>query len=81
MSWPADWLASHGLGDATILALLPNQAMDRLTGEDRERLCGLLAQERAYRQHPGDPTCDWNAAQTRAELRRLIGEEPGRDHR
>jgi hypothetical protein len=77
----ADWLATLGLGDATILAVIPNQVMDRLTSEDRERLCGLLAQAHNYRQHAGNPVADWNAHQTRAELRRLLGEEPGRDHR
>jgi hypothetical protein len=81
MSAPADWLANHGLGDATILALVPNQTMDRLSAEDRGHLCGLLAQEHAYRQHAGNPAADWNAAQTRAELGRLLGEEPGRDRR
>jgi hypothetical protein len=75
MSTPADWLTARGLGDATILALIPNQTLDRLSAEDRQRLCGLLAQAHTYRQHAGDPACDWNAAQTRAEIDRLLGEE------
>jgi hypothetical protein len=70
---PADWLATLDLGKATILALVPNTVMDRLSREDRTRLGGLLAQEHTYRQHPGDPVADWNAAQTRAEIERLIG--------
>jgi hypothetical protein len=78
---PADWVASLDLGDAAILALIPNQAIDRLSAADRERLCGLLAQEHIYRRHAGNPVADWNAAQTRAEIGRLTGEEPGRDHR
>ena len=81
MSAPADWLARLGLGDATILALIPNTVMDRLSREDRERLSGLLAQEHVYRQHAGSAVADWNAAQTRAEIGRLTGEEPGRDRR
>jgi hypothetical protein len=72
---PADWLARLGLGDATILALLPNTDMDRLSAEDRERLGGLLAQKHTYRQHAGHPAADWNAAQTRAELARLTEQE------
>jgi hypothetical protein len=75
VSTPADWLARLGLGDADILAIVPNQAMDRLSAEDREHLAGLLAQEHAYRQHAGNPAADWNAAQTHAELQRLTGEE------
>jgi hypothetical protein len=75
----ADWLANLDLGQATILALIPNTVMDRLSAEDRTRLCGLLAQEHAYRQHPDDPVADWNAAQIRAEIHRLTGEgRPGR---
>jgi hypothetical protein len=69
---PADWLAALDLGQASILALVPNTVMDRLSVEDRTRLCGLLAQEHAYRQHPGDPVACWNAAQTRAEITRLL---------
>lgn len=79
MSTPADWLAGLGLGDATILALIPNTVIDRLSGEDRERLGALLAQEHAYRQRAGF-VADWNATMTRAELHRLTG-RPGRDHR
>jgi hypothetical protein len=75
VSTPADWLAGHGLGDATILGLVPNTVMDPLSTEDREHLSGLLAQEHAYRQHAGTPAADWNAGQTRAELGRLTGEE------
>jgi hypothetical protein len=75
VSAPADWLARLGLGDATILAIVPNTVMDRLSVEDRERLCGLLTQAHAYHQHAGNPACDWNAHQTRAELARLLGEE------
>jgi hypothetical protein len=75
VSTPADWLASHGLGDTDILALVPNQAMDRLSAEDHEHLAGLLAQEHAYRQHAGNPAADWNAAHTRAELQRLTEQE------
>jgi hypothetical protein len=75
MSAPADWLAGLGLDDATTLALLSNTVMDRLSAADRGHLSGLLAQEHAYRQNPGNPVADWNAAQTRAELGRLLGEE------
>jgi hypothetical protein len=46
-----DWLARLGLGEATILATIPNQVMDRLSPQDRERLSGLLAQAHHYRQH------------------------------
>jgi hypothetical protein len=80
VSTPADWLASLDLGDATILALLPNIVMDRLAAEDRTRLAGLLAQEHAYRRHAGDPVADWNAHQARAEIHRLLG-EARHDHR
>jgi hypothetical protein len=38
-------------------------------------LSALLAQEHTYHQHAGNPAADWNAAQTRAELARLTGEE------
>jgi hypothetical protein len=51
VSTPADWLARLDPGDATILDLIPNTDMDRLSAEDRERLGGLLAQEHTYRQH------------------------------
>ena len=74
---PADWLAACGLDldQATILALVPNTVMDGLSAEDRERLCGLLAQVHAYRQHQGNPVADWNAHQTRAEIQRLTRQE------
>jgi hypothetical protein len=77
VSTPADWLAACGLdpGQASILALVPNTVMDGLSAEDRERLCGLLAQVHAYRRHAGDPVAGWNAHQARAELHRLLGEE------
>lgn len=67
-----DWLASLGLGEATILATIPNQVMDQLSREDRERLSGLLAQEHHYRQHDGF-VASWNAARTHDEIQRLTG--------
>jgi hypothetical protein len=72
MSRLAHWLAARGLDQAEVLAEVPNTAMDQLARPDRARLSGLLEQERTYRQHAGDAACDWNAAQTRAEINRLL---------
>ncbi len=71
MSRLTDWLASHGLGDAEILALVPNDIMDRLSHADQARLSGLLEQERRYRQHRGF-VAGWNADRTRDEITRLL---------
>ena len=72
MSRLEQWLAACGLGDAEVLAQVPNKAMDRLSRPDHARLSGLLEQERTYQRHQGDPACDWNAARTRDEITRLL---------
>ncbi len=72
MSRLDDWLANRGLGDAEVLAQVPNTSMDRLSRPDQVRLSGLLEQERTYQRHASDPACDWNAARTRDEINRLL---------
>jgi hypothetical protein len=72
MSRLTDWLGARGLADAELVAEVPNTTMDRLSGADRVRLSALLEGERTYRQHPGDPVADWNAAQTRQQINRLL---------
>jgi hypothetical protein len=67
-----DWLAARGLGDAEIVAEVPNTTMDRLSRPDQARLSGLLEQERTYRQHHGNPVADWNAGRTRQEINRFL---------
>ncbi|HZD69446.1 MAG TPA: hypothetical protein VFA45_11195 [Actinomycetes bacterium] len=71
MSRLDDWLAAHGLGDAEVMAQVPNEQMDRLSRSDQVRLSALLEQERTYHRHAGDPVADWNAARTRDEIDRL----------
>jgi hypothetical protein len=72
MSRLGDWLASRGLDTAQVVAEVPNATMDRLARDDRVRLSALLEAERTYRQHPGNPVAEWNAAQTRQEINRLL---------
>jgi hypothetical protein len=48
-----DWLAQRGLHDATVLALVPNAVIDRLTRAQRERVAVLLESLHQLGRHHG----------------------------
>jgi hypothetical protein len=52
----ARWLEEHGLGQPEVLAVIPNEVLERLGPDELRLLHGLL--EAAYQLRRSDPTDD-----------------------
>ena len=67
----ARWLADRGLEDASVLALIPNEVMDRLTGSQRGRVHVLLESLHRLQRHHG-PLARELCQRAQLELDRLL---------